>query len=146
MEGVIGIQVVNEAQWDPPGMYKFYDEALTKIAAIEPTVPVYISDAWDLLRALKYAQRKNNVKGKSLNPVIVDTHKYYTFAEKHTSRSPHELITQVSEELGQLDGLNGNVFDNKGEPPLSRRQVGWERIMVALSPGGRIRGAYFPSD
>jgi hypothetical protein len=45
----------------------------------------------------------------------VDTHKYYTFAEKHTSRSPQELIAEVSTELSQLDGSSGNVFDNKGD-------------------------------
>ena len=115
MEGVIGIQLVNEAKWDPPGMYKFYDDALLKIGVIDPTLPVYISDGWDLPRALKYAQSKNKVKGEATNPLIVDTHKYYTFAEKHTSRSPQELIAEVSTELRQLDGLNGNVFDNKGE-------------------------------
>ena len=124
MEGIIGIQIVNEAKWDPPGMYKLYDDALTKIAAIDPTLPVYISDAWDFGRAVKYAQTKNNVKGKALNPVIVDTHKYYTFAEKHTSRSPPELIAEVSKELSQLDDSNGKVFDNKGESRPKTRQVG----------------------
>jgi hypothetical protein len=64
---------------------------------------------------LKYAQSKNSVKGEASNPVIVDTHKYYTFAEKHTSRSPQELIAEVSTELSQLDGSSGNVFDNKGD-------------------------------
>ena len=121
MEGVTGIQIVNEAKWNPPGMYRLYDDALIKIAAIDPTLPVYISDAWDLGRALKYAQTKNSVTGKASNPVIVDTHKYYTFAEKHTSRSPQELIAEVSKELSQLNESNGNVFENKGEPRLDRR-------------------------
>jgi aryl-phospho-beta-D-glucosidase BglC (GH1 family) len=115
MKGVIGIQLVNEAQWDPPGMYKFYDDVLMKIAAIDPTLPVYISDGWDLGRALKYAQSKNSVKGDVSNPVIVDTHKYYTFAERHTSCSPQELIGEVAMELSQLDGSRGNVFNNKGD-------------------------------
>ena len=114
MKGVVGIELINEARWDPPGMYKFYDEALMKIAAIDHTLPIYISDGWNLSRALKYALSKNNVKREALNPVIVDTHKYYTFAEKHTSCSPEELIGKVSTELTQLDGSSGNVFDNQG--------------------------------
>jgi aryl-phospho-beta-D-glucosidase BglC (GH1 family) len=82
MERVIGIQMVNEAQWNPQGMYIFYENVLPKIGAINPTLPVYISDGWDPRRALKYARSKNSVKGKASNPVIVDTHVYYTFAEK----------------------------------------------------------------
>ena len=121
MEGVTGIQIVNEAKWNSPGMYRLYDDALIKLAEIDPTLPIYISDAWDLGRALEYAQTKNSVKGKASNPVIVDTHKYYTFAEKHTSRSPQELIAEVSKELSQLNDSNDNVFENKGEPYLGRR-------------------------
>jgi hypothetical protein len=68
-KGVIGIQMVNEAQWNPPGVYIFYENALPKIGAIDPTPPVYISDGWDLGRALKYARSKNSVKGKVSNPV-----------------------------------------------------------------------------
>jgi aryl-phospho-beta-D-glucosidase BglC (GH1 family) len=114
MKGVIGIELINEAHWDAPGMYKFYDDVLTKIAAIDRTLPIYISDGWDLGRALKYAQSKNSAKGEALNPVIVDTHKYYTFAERHTCCSPEQLIGEVSTELTQLDGSTGNVFGNKG--------------------------------
>jgi len=44
MERVIGIQMVNEAQWNPPGVYIFYENTLPKIGAIDPTLPVYLSD------------------------------------------------------------------------------------------------------
>jgi hypothetical protein len=82
MERVIGIQMVNEDRWNSPGMYIFYENALPKIGAIDPTLPVYISDGWGPRRALICARSKNSVKGKATNPVIVDTHVYYTFAEK----------------------------------------------------------------
>ena len=116
MDGVIGLQLCNEAGWDSPGMYRFYDTALAKISQIDRGLPVFISDAWDLERSLRWSMEKNSVKGSaSSNPVIVDTHKYYTFADKDTCRHPQELISQVSTELLELAQQQGNVFENKGE-------------------------------
>lgn len=116
MPGVVGIQVCNEAKWDPPGMYDFYDTVIAKVAQIDPTLPVYISDGWDLGRALKYALKKNSVNGVASNPIIVDTHKYYTFAEKHTRLGPQELIAQAGNELFELNDTSGDVFTKKGRP------------------------------
>ena len=82
MERVIGTQMVDEAQWNPLGMYIINENALPKIGAIDPTLPIYISDGWDPRHPLKYARSKNRVKGMAAKPVVVDTHVYYTFAEK----------------------------------------------------------------
>lgn len=114
MDGVVGIQVCNEAQWDAPGMYKYYDLVIAKIAEVDPSLPIYISDAWDLVTAIRYAMGKNSVKTLLSNPVIVDTHRYYTFSEKDTSRSPQELIAQIPTELSEIAGTKGNVFEKKG--------------------------------
>ena len=111
---IVGLQLCNEAGWDSPGLYKFYDAAITKVALIDTSLPVYISDGWDLEKALRYAMVKNSVKGPPSNPVIVDTHCYYTFADKDTSRGPQELISQVSTELLQMGQRTGNVFEHKG--------------------------------
>ena len=115
LNGVVGLQLCNEAGWDSPGMYKFYDAALKRISRVDNSLPVYVSDGWELERALRYSMEKNNVKDPQSNPVIVDTHKYYTFAEKDTSRGPQELISQVSTELLELSQYTGNVFDKKGK-------------------------------
>ncbi len=120
LDGVIGVQICNEAHWDPPYMYKFYDTVIAQVSRIDPTLPIYISDGWDLGRALRYALKMNSVKGAESNPVIVDTHKYYTFAEKDTSRGPHEIIGQVSTELTELNTTSGNVFENRGHSIYNR--------------------------
>ena len=117
LAGVIGIQIVNEAQWDAPGIYEFYNHTIADISRINPTVPIYISDAWDLRRALAWAKNMNNVGKSSLNnPIVVDTHKYYAFAERDVKRTPQALIAQVNMELNEAldDALLGTVFDNKG--------------------------------
>lgn len=117
LAGVIGIQLVNEASWDAPNMYDFYGHAVADISQIHPTIPIYISDAWDLRRALGWAKERNSVvKGAVSNPIIVDTHKYYAFSERDTKRPPQALIAQVSMELNEAldDALLGTVFDNKG--------------------------------
>lgn len=65
MPGVIGIQVVNEAVYDAHHMYEFYDQAVGVIGGVDSSVPVYISDGWDLNRALGWT---NGRKGG--NPVV----------------------------------------------------------------------------
>ncbi|KAF5867506.1 putative glucan -beta-glucosidase protein [Botrytis fragariae] len=105
LDGVIGIQLCNEACWDAgkKGMYDFYTSVIQSISEIDSEVPIYISDAWDLSSALKWTKERDWKSGKvPSNPVVIDTHKYYTFAEKHRSQSAQELIHQIPTELGEL--------------------------------------------
>jgi aryl-phospho-beta-D-glucosidase BglC (GH1 family) len=117
MDGVVGLQICNEAKWNAPGMYEFYDRVIKKLSEIDTTLPIYISDSWNLRKAVSYAIQKNSVKAQGSNPVIVDTHQYYTFAEKHTSQSPQQLIAQVSTALSELEDkdIGGLVFKKQGE-------------------------------
>lgn len=52
---VIGIQVVNEATVGAGarGLWEWYDAALSALAAVDSTLPVYISDSWDTKSALE---------------------------------------------------------------------------------------------
>lgn len=114
MDGVVGIQVVNEACWGAKGMYDWYEDVIERIGEVDPTVPVYISDAWDLEHCLKWANgRKIFGKGPS-NPVVVDTHRYFTFSEKDRNQSPQEIIARIPGELGELNGKEGSLT-NHGE-------------------------------
>jgi aryl-phospho-beta-D-glucosidase BglC (GH1 family) len=138
LAGVIGIQLVNEASWDAPGMYEFYDHAVGDICQIHPTMPVYISDAWDTRRALAWAKGRNCVGKEAVsNPVIVDTHKYYAFSNRDTKRPPQAVIAQVSMELNEAvdDALLGTVFDNRGaialfvgEYSCAMSHLSWEQV------------------
>jgi aryl-phospho-beta-D-glucosidase BglC (GH1 family) len=113
MDGVIGIQVVNEAVYDAKHMYDLYSQAIDVIGSVDQSIPVYISDAWDLTKALKWS---NGRKGGG-NPVVVDTHKYYTFSEKDRSQAPQEIIGRIGGELGELDGKEGSLCD-RGEAQI----------------------------
>ena len=117
MDGVIGIQLVNEAAWEAKGMYAWYDDVIESIGRVDEGIPVYISDAWNLNKALEWANGRHCLKGGPSNPVVVDTHKYYTFDEKHRSKSPQELIGEVGGALRQLDGKAGSLVD-KGEAQI----------------------------
>lgn len=123
--GVVGIQICNEAIYDAPGMYDFYDDVIKAISAIDSTIPIYISDGWDLARALEYCIGKNTTRSTTSsgrksaparNPVVADTHRYYTFSAHDTSRSPEQIIEQISSpsELSELDAKQGNVLDHHG--------------------------------
>lgn len=74
LAGVVGIQVCNESIFDPPGMYEWYNDVIQRISAIDATLPVYISDGWDLGRATRFS-RAYNLTGAVKCPVIVDCHK-----------------------------------------------------------------------
>lgn len=119
VDGVVGVQVANEACWGAggKGMYNWYDEVIEKIAEVDRDVPVYVSDAWDLEGCLKWACERRVIGGKKTyppNPVVVDAHRYYTFTQKDHNQSPPEIITRVPKELGELKGKEGSLV-SRGE-------------------------------
>ncbi|KAF1810882.1 glycoside hydrolase [Eremomyces bilateralis CBS 781.70] len=108
MRGVIGLQLCNEAERNIPGMYKWYDRCLQAVQRIDATMPIYISDAWDLPPCIEYCKRKNVAAALNSNPVFIDTHLYWAF---HDPGSPQHAIQDVSNKLRALDGKDGNVID-----------------------------------
>jgi hypothetical protein len=112
-DGVAGLQLVNEALYGADGLYGWYDTCLAALAPIDPSLPIYISDAWDLQKALNYSKSKGLLQaGTHANPVVVDTHRYYCFDEKDKALKPGQVIEKVNHELGELDNKTGNVFDS----------------------------------
>ena len=110
--GVIGLQLCNEAIFNAPGLYAWYDKALTAIAQVDPNIPIYISDAWDLPRAINYARTRNTLRHVNANPVIVDTHCYWCFSDTDKTKSPQEIIADVPGKLDPaLNGVEGSVTD-----------------------------------
>lgn len=110
MDGVVGLQVVNEAVWNAEGMYEWYEEVLRMVGEIDDSIPIYFSDGWDLGRSLQWTSVRRGVR----NPVVVDTHKYYTFSDKDRSQAPAEIISRIPNELSELNGREGSLFD-RGE-------------------------------
>jgi hypothetical protein len=135
LEGVVGIQLVNEAAWEAKGMYAWYEDVIEAIGRVDGSIPVYISDAWNLTKALEWANKRHCLKGIPMNPVVVDTHKYYTFSEEHRSKSPQELISSVAGALGQLDGRSGSLAD-RGEGQII---VGEWSCVLDGKTWGRVR-------
>lgn len=107
---VAGIQIINEAQWEAPSMYKLYDECLAVISAVDSSIPVIVSDAWNLDKAIDYAQSKNFLhQTASACPVVIDTHYYWAFSDEDKRKSPQEIIAEVQTKLSELDGREGDV-------------------------------------
>jgi aryl-phospho-beta-D-glucosidase BglC (GH1 family) len=113
MDGVVGLQLCNEAEWNAPGLYQWYDAVISAISAIDSTIPLYISDAWDISRAVKYAKDKNKITLGSFqikNPICVDTHMYYCFTDDN--KSPQQIITSIPNALNQVDSKNNSVINS----------------------------------
>ena len=110
-----GLQLCNEAAWGAKGMYEFYGNVLAEISRIDNSIPLYISDAWKLDTALDWARKQNTISSNT-NLIIIDTHKYYTFDEKHKSKSPQEIIRIVPEALSACNQIAGNVHQNGAAP------------------------------
>ena len=110
VQGCIGIQLCNEAVWAADGMYAWYTEAARSIASIDISIPLYISDAWDLSTALSWVA-KTNATVPDVNPVIIDTHKYYTFSEEDRAQAPQQIIARIPKELGEVQEKSGSVVD-----------------------------------
>ena len=52
LEGCIGIQLCDESIWDANGMYAWYEDVTEAVREVDPSIPLYVSDAWDLNDAL----------------------------------------------------------------------------------------------
>ncbi|KAK3073948.1 Glucan 1,3-beta-glucosidase 3 [Teratosphaeriaceae sp. CCFEE 6253] len=113
MEGVAGLQIINEAEANAKGMYEWYGHVLTELAKVDPTLPVYISDAWDLGKAISWTQGHNTLKAGHLNnPVVIDTHFYWCFSDADKQKSPQQITQEVGTKLSRLDGKDGSVLDH----------------------------------
>lgn len=106
---------MNEAVHDAKGMYQWYEQVIQEISTIDGALPIYVSDAWDLDRALQWTNSRHAFRGNTpRNPVVIDTHKYYTFSDKDRSQSPQQIISRIPSELSELDGKSGSISD-RGE-------------------------------
>ncbi|KAK4990187.1 Glucan 1,3-beta-glucosidase 3 [Elasticomyces elasticus] len=109
-DGVIGIQLCNEADHGANGMYAFYDSALAQMGQIDKTMLIYISDAWDLGQASAYCNGKNSLSTGVANPLLVDTHLYWCFSDADKTKTPQQICQDVGEKLSVLK--DGNVVDH----------------------------------
>ena len=109
MQGVVGIQIVNESPWDPPGMYEWYEQVLIELGRIDSSMPVYVSDGWDLGRARGWSQWWNSTHVFQRCPLVVDTHLYWCFTDEDKQKSPQQITGEVWGKLSELDGKDGNV-------------------------------------
>ncbi|KAH0542907.1 hypothetical protein FGG08_002767 [Glutinoglossum americanum] len=111
-DGVVGLELCNEAVTNAPGMYGWYDSVITAVGQFNPSLPIYIPDAWNLPSGISYTDSEGSLKTGSANPVIIDTHKYYCFSERDKQQSPQQIIARIAKELGELDGHDGSVVDH----------------------------------
>jgi len=72
LKGCIGIQLCNEASAGVKGLFKWYGEVIDAISEIDASIPLYISDAWDLPSALNFAGLFNAPESP-VNPIIAAT-------------------------------------------------------------------------
>lgn len=112
MEGVAGLQIINEAEHDAKGMYEWYASVLHELSSIDPGLPVYVSDAWDLHRCAAWTQGHNTAGAHSNNPVVVDTHLYWCFSDADKAKSPQQITQEAHSSLSALDGKDGSVVDH----------------------------------
>lgn len=133
LEGIVGVQIVNEAAAGAHKLHEWYDEVLKEIQDVDSSMPIYVSDAWDLSGSLRWVESK---KHRSGNPVVVDTHKYYTFSEADRAKAPEHIISQVPHELGEIDKYAGSVHD-RGTAQI---QLGEAHYQTRSSGGDWKRG------
>ena len=94
----VGLELCNEAVRGAKDLYAFYAEAIQEIAAVDSTIPIYISDGWDLKGATAWASKHNAAFG-ALNPVIVDTHTYYCHADADRACTPQQILERVGKDF-----------------------------------------------
>lgn len=111
MEGVAGIQVVNESEYNAPHMYEWYDEVHKELSSIDPSMPIYISDGWDLSRCAEWVLQKNTVRAKNASPIVIDTHLYWAYTDEDHKKSPQQITGEVWSKLSEQALKDGSVCD-----------------------------------
>lgn len=107
LSNVVGVQIVNEAAWAAKGMYDWYEDVLESVGRIDSTMPIYVSDAWEVSKATSWLEKRVARKTqRDSNPIIIDTHRYYTFSDEHRSMAPAQIIQTVSTEARALRGTS----------------------------------------
>lgn len=113
MEGVAGIQIVNEAEADAKGMYEWYAKVLAEVSHVDSTMLIFVSDGWNFDKALIWSQSKNAVQMRPLtNPVVIDTHLYWAFVDADKQKTPQQITYEVQSKLSELDGKEGAVLSH----------------------------------
>jgi hypothetical protein len=109
---IVGIQIVNEAAWKSEKLYAWYDECIESISSIDASIPVVISDAWNLPQAVEYSLNKNNAYPSTPTcPLLIDTHVYWAFSPADKQKTPQQIIEEVPTQLCALDGREGSIID-----------------------------------
>lgn len=111
MHGVEGLQIVNESTHNAEGMYDFYAQVIEIIGGVDENIPIIISDAWDLPTTINWVNSRHPYNSRR-NPIIIDTHRYYTFSDKDRASSPQEIISTIPNELHEV---NAGALCDKGE-------------------------------
>lgn len=109
---IAGIQLVNEAEWESHRMYEWYDEVIAAVSSIDPSIPIVISDGWNLDKAIEYSLRTNSIYAEHpKTPVVIDTHFYWAFTDSDKQKSPQQIVEEANTKLNQLDSKEGSVTD-----------------------------------
>jgi hypothetical protein len=109
---LVGVSLVNEPNKDSENLHDWYDEVIDAISAIDSSLPVVVSDAWDLKKAIEYSLKKNvTFPAIPLNPIVIDTHIYWCFNDADKKKSLQDIIQEVPSKLSELNGKEGSVAD-----------------------------------
>lgn len=102
-ENVVGIQIVNEAEFSdlPKRQQEYYAAALNAIRGKDQAVPVVISDGWWADQWVKWVQEKQQGAGGNLG-LVVDEHCYRCFSDDDKKKLPKQII----------EGLEGDLLTN----------------------------------
>ena len=98
VKGCVGIQLCNEACWGAQGMYKWYESCIKEIEKVDTSIPLYVSEAWDLKPAMEWSAKMNQRFGQKC-PIGVATSRYYAFTEQDKSQTPQQIIDRANSEL-----------------------------------------------
>ncbi|KAK0322070.1 Glucan 1,3-beta-glucosidase 3 [Friedmanniomyces endolithicus] len=86
MDGVAGLQIINEAEYGAKGMYD--------------------------CKAASWSHGHNSLRAGQSNPVVIDTHLYWCFSDEDKRKSPLQIAQEVGGKLSSLDGKDGSVIDH----------------------------------
>lgn len=109
-ENVVGIQIVNEAEFcdDPKSRERYYSAGISAIRKEDPSVPIVLSDGWWPNQWVEWTQK---VQGSGCLGVVVDTHCYRCFSADDKQKLPRQIIDDLPRDFLTNLTENGDGVD-----------------------------------
>lgn len=110
LTNIFGLQLSNENDYcDLDAQKEFVGKAINAIRALDPTMPIIISDSWDLNLWNEWLD-KHSVDDSTTSGIVIDTHVYRCFDQRDRDKAVDKIIGDLSQDLNHWGDKDNDII------------------------------------